>query len=144
MPDTIPRKPFRTTGGGYFALPTGPAAGTTVATSGSANTFGAFVEFSADPGADIYIVGVVAVGSGPGLYTRIDIATGAATSESSVGEAHMEGTTAAGERLPAYFPFPIPVANGTRIAVRAADEDAAAQNALITLICINQADVIGF
>ena len=150
MPDSTPQKPLRTSGGGYFLIPAGPAVGTQLTTSGSANTYGAYVQMTADAGAAIFIVGAVIDSLNQNIiYAQIDIATGGATSESSVGEFKWGSNAAAAladvKAIPAYtFPYAIPVADATRIAARAADEDGAAQTLNLTLICINQADVIGF
>ena len=137
----------KTASGGYFLIPAGPANSTTVASSASANTYGSYVEMIASTAAAIYIVGVlihsVATLTFALNYCQIQIGTGAAP-ETSVGEwKHgTEATGAVATLLPTVFPFPIPVATSTRIACQVADGDATARNWEVTLICINQADLV--
>lgn len=133
--------------GGYFLIPTGPSVGTTVQSSASANTYGSWVEMSASAPADLFIVGVrLANFGGVTSYITLDIGTGAGGAESSVGEIPFggmdPGTDSGLQGFTVMFPFPMPVASGTRIAARVADNVASAINASVTLICINQADVV--
>ena len=140
---------MKTSGGGYFLIPTGPSSGTTVADSATANTYGSWVEMSASAPADLYIVGVrlgYANVTAAVLYTQVDIGVGAAAAEASVGEIIFAGSDTgadSGTTVPTYtLPYPIPVASGARIACRTADNVASAHNYTVTLICINQADLV--
>ncbi len=130
--------------GGYYLIPAGPAVGTTVASSASANTYGSWTEMRAASGNALYIVGAVVKGLETVQYLQLDIGTGAAASESSVSESKFHGgaaSAAVGIDQTVYFPYPIAVAANIRIACRVADEDASAKNATITLIVVDQADV---
>lgn len=132
---------LKTANDGYFCVPTGPADGTTV-NSGGAGTYGSWTELLASAGADLYIVGFVIDGpnASPG-YCQVDIGTGAAASETSVGEWKVgtgNGNTNTAQMWN-LFPYAIPVASGTRIAARVAD--GGTHNWEIALICINQADL---
>lgn len=138
---------LKTAGGGYFLIPTGPSGGTTVQSSASANTYGSWVEMSASAPADLFIVGVRLRPTGATVtYVTLDIGTGAGGAESSIGEVPFGGFDGGADSgLQGYtvmFPFSVPVASGTRIAARVADDVASAINASVTLICINQADVV--
>ncbi len=145
----------KTSGGGYFLLPAGPANGKTVASSASANTYGSWVEMIASTAAAIFVLGVLVQpdqnASAVQQYVQVDIGTGAAASESSVGEikadTYEQASTGSGALAsfavgPAMFPYPIPVAASTRIACRSADGEAKANSHLVTLICINQSDLV--
>ena len=129
--------------GGYYLIPAGPATGTTVTSSSSADTYGSWTEMRAASGNALYIVGVMMRANASALYTQLDIGTGAAASETSVGETKLgnDGTASSGGFQTMYFPYPIAVAANTRIACRTADEDASARNANVTLIVVDQADV---
>ena len=137
----------KTASGGYFLIPAGPANSTSVSSSASADTYGSYVEMIASTAAAIYIVGVIinstATFTFAQNYCQIMIGTGAAP-ETAVGEWKIgsESTGASGKRTPTIFPFPIPVATSTRIACKTADADATARAWLITLVCINQADLV--
>jgi|GEM_PF-2878174 len=138
---------LKTAGGGYFLIPTGPAVGTAVASSATNNTYGSWVQMIASTGAAIYIVGVmINPPSGVALtYVQLDIGIGAAGAEVSVGEHYVGGppTSAAGWRpVSVYLPFPIPVPASTRIACRTANDGASSRSHLVTLMCINQADLV--
>lgn len=137
----------RASGGGNFLIPTGPAVGTTVASSASANTYGSWTEMTASTSAALYIVGVSIefedlTNAG---YIQLDIGTGAGGAESSVGETKVDpdGTAYGGGAFVPIIPW-IAVAASTRIACRTADVEAAANNHKITLHCINQSDVVTF
>lgn len=147
----------KTTGGGYFMIPAGPADGTSVAQSASANTYGSWVEMIASTSAAIFVVGVlvqpVVAAQATRQYVQVDIGTGAGGAESSVGEAKFDLAAAvAGGGAgpwsaavpPIIFPAPIPVAISTRIACRTASDEASANDHQVSLICINQADLVTF
>ena len=127
--------------GGYYLIPAGPTSGTTVTSSASADTYGSWTEMRAASGNALYIVGVMMRAHTNALYTQLDIGTGAAASETSVGETKLGNDGAADGFQTMYFPYPIAVAANTRIACRTADEDALARNATVTLIVVDQADV---
>lgn len=140
---------MKTSGGGYYTLPAMPSAGTSVTSSTSANTYGSWVEFRSASGNALYIVGMSIRGNEDiNSYLSVDIGTGAAASETSVGEVpvlgNLEGPNEGIPRTIAniVLPFPIPVAASTRIAVRTADEDAAARSVSIVLHVIDQADLV--
>ena len=133
---------LKTASGGYFLIPAGPAAGTTVTSSTSANTYGSWTQMTASTSAAIFIVGFHIRQQISTQYCQLDIGTGSAASETSVGETKTGAPGATTQfSHTAYFPAPIPVATATRIACRTADEDASARDHDITLICINQADL---
>lgn len=144
---------LKTSGGGYFLIPAGPATGTVVVSSTSANTYGSWVEMIASTTASLLVGGVTthwASGASPSntRYMQIDIAVGAVGDEVSVGEIKY-GTQAnnQAERQSdniVTLPFPIPIAGGVRVICRAADDNAAARNCQVTLLCINQSDVVKF
>lgn len=133
-----------TSGTGHFAIPTAPAAGTSV-TSGAANTFTTtYVQLIASTGAALYITGIfvesaTALG---GTYAIVQLATGAAASEVVIGQ-HLVALSTGSTTATGYKPIfpPIPVANATRIAVKTADS-VGAKATLITLECINQSNVV--
>lgn len=139
--------------GNYFLIPAGPAVGTTVTTSISGNTYGGWIEMVAATSAAVYVVGalvsVSAIYYDP-TYMQLDIGTGAAAAEVSIGEYKAEGNrnTRQDIRAPAQFTFmfPIPVPIGTRISCRTAsdvtDVYAIGMQCMVTLVCINQADVV--
>ncbi len=138
---------LKTSGGGYYLIPAGPSIGTS-ATS-SAGAYGSWVEMRAASGNALYIVGVsIQPNADGGLdYIQIDIGTGAAASETSVGEERTivrKRAGTAGESWGNYhmeFMYPIPVAASTRIACRVADDVGSLSHA-ITLHVIDQADVV--
>lgn len=136
----------KTTGGGYFMLPTGLATGTTVAASASANAYGLWVEMDASTAAALFVVGATVsnVDTANSVYLQLDIGVGEAASESSVGEWKFDYTESAdtdGAARQVLFPFPIPVAISTRITVRTADGEAVANAHKVTLICVLQTDL---
>ena len=136
--------------GNYFLIPAGPAAGTAVASSASANTYGAWVEMAASTSAAIFILGYNLTNPDQtnASYVQLDIGIGAGASEVSVGEVKTQengsSNIADGSNDDHWFTYPIPVATGTRIACRTADNEAGANAHLITLICINQSDLANF
>ena len=133
----------KTSSGGYFLIPSGPAAGVTVASSTSANTYGSWVELEDSTSAAIFIVGYIMRDSSFGAdYAQLDLGTGAEAAESSIGESYQPAGTAADLFRSEYFPFPIPVATSTRIAARTADNTTTAEGITVSLICINQADLV--
>lgn len=139
---------LKTSGGGYYLIPAGPAAGTGVSSSASADTYGSWVEMRSASGNALYIVGIeVQVADDSSVdYVQVDIATGAAASESSVGEAKIIARRhTIGVQWGTYkieLPYPIPVAASTRIACRTADDVASALSHVLTLHVIDQADVV--
>lgn len=130
---------LKTASGGFFLIPTGPSAGTVVASSATNNTYGSWVEMIASTSAAIYIVGII-VGLAPVTsitYVQLDIGTGAGGSETSIGEAKLN------DDAKFYtLPFPIPVAASTRIACRTANDGSTTVNWPVALLCINQADLV--
>lgn len=139
---------LKTAGAGYFQIPTQPAAGTSI-TGGAANVFSAaYVQMIASTAAAIYVVGVMMelTSTSKPTYANVRIATGGAGSETIVTDmvvSYSNTTGAAGTQLMGMvmFPFPIAVATATRIACKVADSVGALAH-LVTLICINQANVV--
>lgn len=135
---------LKTASGGYFLIPAGPTTGTTVA-SGTANAYGLWVEMDAVVSADIYVVGVLQSAEVANRnYIQIGIGVGAFPSEVSVGEVkYGKHETGSGYMFqPLMFPFPVPIASGVRLSLRTADSSTAV-SWILTLICINQADLVG-
>lgn len=139
---------MKTSGGGYYLIPAGPAVGTGVSSSASANTYGSWTELRAASGNALYVVGIdVQPANDGGLdYIQIDIGTGGAGSETSVGESKLiVRLHTASSQWGTYrieFPFPIPVAASTRIACRTADDVASGLSHVLTLHVIDQADLV--
>lgn len=138
----------RSTANGPFLIPAGPAAGTSVTQSASANTYGAWTQMSASaPGAMEIIGALFAPDSGNMAYAQLDIGVGAGGAEVSIGEAKAQrtfnsGTDGYGHITP--FLIPLKVAAGARVACRIASEAAAAVVWRVTLICILDADTESF
>lgn len=134
----------KTAGVGHFTIPTAPAAGASC-TSGAANVFTTtYVQLIASTAAALYITGIYVeeAAATAGTYIVVQLATGAAASETIIGQyliAPVTGSTVTRSYRP-IFP-PIPVATATRIACKTADS-VGAQAKLITLECIAQSNVI--
>lgn len=132
----------KTSGAGYFAIPTLPAVGTTVTTSASANTYGSWTEMTASTSAALYIVGIsINAASGTENYAALDIGTGAGGAESSVSSLPFNIAEGVTEAKTIMLPAWIAVAASTRIACRTAGSEAAARGFTVSLICINQSNV---
>lgn len=134
----------KTAGVGHFTIPTAPAAGVSC-TSGAANVLTTtYVQLIASTAAAIYITGIhiEAAAASAATYKLTQLATGGAGSETVVGQyltpMSTGSTVALGYRQ--IYP-PIPVATATRIACKTADS-VGSQATLITLECINQANVV--
>lgn len=141
---SFPRIRTATRGGGRFIIPTAPSSGTVVA-DGTAGAYGSWVEMIAATTNALFITAVsVAASDLTGVYLVLDIGTGAAASEVSVGEVvfGLESTgTGLGHRAE-LSGFPIPVPAGTRIACRCAT-DSGTESPQVWLECIDQADLPG-
>ena len=134
---------YKTASGGYFLIPAGPAAGTNVPKPASAATYGDWVEMEDSTAAALFIVGVnIEDVQNANAYLQVDIGVGAAASESSVSEVKRGELQSSGHNLPIMLPFPIPVAAGARIACRTAGSTAGADTIAVSLLCINQADLV--
>ena len=135
---------MKTSGGGYYLLPAGPAIGSAVADSATDDTYGAWVEMRAAAGNALFIVGVtIRANTAPGTtgdYAQLDIGTGAAASEVSIGEWYFPDIAIDSRNI--TLPFPIPVAATTRIAVRVADSETIINTYQVTLHVIDQADLV--
>lgn len=143
---TLPGGAMKTASGGYFLIPAGPSVGTSLTSDGNADTYGPWTEMIASTSAAIYIVGVAIrnIDLNNATYIVLDIGTGAALSESSVGEWPFHWTrdaSAAAAGHSVTLPYAIPVATSTRITCRVADAEAATNTHSVNLICINQADI---
>lgn len=132
-----------TRGGGRFIIPTGPGNGTTVADGLAA--YGSWVEMVAATTNALFITAVTIANSDlNSIWVQLDIGTGAAASEVSVGEIVFglsTSATANGVRAD-LSGFPIPVPAGTRIACRCAT-DIGTESPQVWLECIDQADLPG-
>ena len=133
----------KTAGVGHFTIPTAPAAGTSC-TSGLASVFTTtYVQLIASTAAAIFITGIyVERGSSAPTYLVVQLATGAAGSETIVGQhlIALPPTIAGALGYKSIIP-PIPVATATRISCKTADSIGSVA-ALITLECINQSNVV--
>lgn len=109
----------RTLGVGYVVLPTGPAAG--VAVTPGVAAYGSWVEMLATAATALFLVGAsVNQGSNTPDWAQFQIGVGAAASETVVTTWRVEPLVANQANGGALFPFPVPIAAGARIAVRAA------------------------
>jgi len=140
---------LKTASGGYFTIPAQPSSGTGVASDAAGNTYGLWTQMIAATAADIYIVGVrvnIAAATTGANSVALDIGVGAAASEVSIGEVPSPsmdpGTDSGTQGATTMLPYPIPVASGVRISCRTSQAEAASRTHVITLICINQADLV--
>lgn len=139
---------LKTSGGGYYLIPAGPSIGTSVSSSASADTYGSWTQMRAASGNALYIVGIdVKPADDSSLdYIQIDIGTGGAGSETSVGEAktiaRLHTISSQWGTYKIELPYPIPVAASTRIACRTADDVASGLSHVLTLHVIDQADLV--
>ena len=138
---------LKTAGVGHFQIPTAPAVGTAVAQSASANTFGSYVQMTASTSAALYITGIcitATLSAQSPNYVAVNIGTGGAGSETTV-DTQVAGLPNVGTVTTSIFiPIepPVPVANATRIACKTASDIASAISWKITLVCINQSNVV--
>ena len=124
---------------GYFLIPAGPAAGTSV-TPGS-GAYGSYTQMIDPTAAALYIVGVVLRSGATRDYVQGMIGVGAAAAEVAQAEFKFPRTGSNGELFTSLmFPIPIPVAAGARIAVKLGSTAVGAVNT--TLMCIAQVDVV--
>ena len=133
---------LKTSGTGFFTIPTGPSVGTGV-TSGAANTYGSYTQLIPSTSAALYVVGICIRNASSVQYAQIMLGTGGAGSETAVGEWKLFPTdataTAWGDVI--TLPFPIPVATATRIAAKTADNSGGSTHS-VTLLCINQSGLV--
>ncbi len=134
---------------GLNILPAGPARGTIVTSSASANTYGSWVQFIASASEDIYILGISHYAQNATTavyYGQISIGIGSAGSEieKAVIVNNYSATYSIGyvlnnaSRL--LIPFKVP--SGSRVAVRAADSLASALSHYIHLHIIAVSNVV--
>lgn len=135
---------YKTASGGYFLIPAGPSAGITVTKHANADTYGSWAEMEDSTAAALFIVGVLVedIGVSSFTYIQLDIGVGAAASEVSVGEVKRGEAAASGHNHPVMLPYPIPVAASARIACRMAANTAVTGSVVVSLLCINQADLV--
>lgn len=145
---------IKSSNNGMFSIPTAPSAGTAVAQSASANTYGSYVQMTASTSEADYIVAVryALTTTNQPSYLSVAIGTGGAGSETLVGIANcvpygetgatINGGSAAVINGRNEFPFPIPVAASTRIACKTASSIASALSWSIWLDCYKQADLV--
>jgi hypothetical protein len=140
----------KSSGAGPFTIPTAPSVGTAIAQSASANNFGSYVQTIASTANAIYITGVIvnlASGTNKPSYVNVQIGTGVAASEVTVGQIQIAGFQTSGVTgdvvgaIATIFP-PIPVATSTRIALKTASDVASALAWNVSLQCINQSLVV--
>lgn len=138
----------KTSNNGQFQLPAAPVIGTTITVSASANTYGSYAQMTASTGEADFITGITFVKTtlAGGVYVAFAIGTGAAASETVVGTVvfNQPSTTGSTMQITGYQPiFPwIPVANATRIAIKAADDIGSSGTYKVTLTLCKQADVV--
>lgn len=134
---------MKTSGGGYYLIPAGPAQGTSVTTSATDNAYGSWAELRSASGNALFIVGVAVYDTATPEYLQIDIGTGGAGSETSISEikVHPKVVDADVDQV-VILPFPVPVAANTRIACRSAGGGGGSTTSAITLYVIDQADLI--
>lgn len=137
--------------GAAFHIPAGPSSGTSVTTSATTDTYGNYVQLIASTSAALYIVGVCLTASSSqsnSSYAQVMLGTGAASSETNVGELSTTLISDGGSSIQGggYVPIwpPIPVAASTRIAAKAAATTVSSNvvTVKVKLYCINQADVV--
>lgn len=134
-------------GAGYFTIPAGPAAGTVVASSATANTYGSSVELSASAPNDLYIIGVAAgmADGNTNFYGDVDLRYDASLA-SSLGKIRVLdsfGTSASSGLYSQvnYLPFPIAIPAGTRLGARTSDARTGAVSWRLRLLCVKQSDL---
>lgn len=134
---------MKTSGGGYYLIPAGPAQGTSVTTSATDNAYGSWAELRSASGNALFIVGVAVYDTATPEYLQIDIGTGGAGSEASISEikVHPKVVDADVDQV-VILPFPVPVAANTRIACRSAGGAGGSTTSAITLYVIDQADLV--
>jgi hypothetical protein len=140
---------LKTSGVGYDTLPAMPAAPTSV-TPGTSNGWGSWVQFRAAAGNAIYVVGAfistrfsVAPTTLIGLAVQIGI--GGAGAESAIGTIDVPpnpGGSVNTSGQVVFFPFPIPVAASTRVAARASYSTTTAPTVGITLMVLEQSNLV--
>jgi hypothetical protein len=133
----------KTIGAGFYTLPTAPSSGTTVASAASVDTYGSWVEMSASVAADLVIVGYRIQSGFNTAYVQLDIGTGAASSETSRGEAlplcTIDTSYSDGNQL--LLPIPIGVSAGTRLVCRTADSHGTSLSHKVNLLVANEPDL---
>lgn len=133
---------LKTANDGQYIIPAGPSNGTTVASAAGADTYGSWVEMDASLSEDVYIIGAVINSPSALVYLVLDIGTGAAASETSIGEVPFgpQGANDEGTSHVVIEPK-IPVTSGTRLACRTADSSGSSISTTVRLWVIAQADV---
>lgn len=136
MPNWGARSPVAKSPGRYL-LPTGPAVGTVVASPAGANAFGSWVQFSAAVSEDTDVVAIALLTgdvTNP-TYVEVQIGFGAVAAEAALDTFHVaQNSSGTHWWIPVSPPIRIP--SGARLAVRTADDEAGANNHLVTLHCI--------
>lgn len=141
----------KTAGAGHFNIPAAPAAGVAVAQAASANTYSTSFVAVGTTAAAVYVTGVlVAVPATTAVptYINVQLATGSVSGATAVGQYVMPvGPVVAQASLTAYTVYrpiipPIPVATTIQICAKTATSVASAIGHLVTLECINQANVV--
>lgn len=139
---------LKTQNNGYYQIPTAPAVGVSVS-SGVANTYGSWAEIISSTAEAIYIAGISLTWdtgtTGAPTYVNVALATGAALSESQIGEISHPGYDPGADAgllgHVVWLPALIPVATSTRIAAKSADSLAGTDLYRIALVVVAQADV---
>ncbi len=130
---------MKTQAPGIYVLPDLTSDGYDVDSSASADTYGSWQQAIASTSEAFYIVGIMVDTQGLALYTQLQIGVGASASEAV--QATMPLIVVA-ERRHWSLPFPIPIASGARVALKAADEDAAARDYDVWLMVSAQSDLV--
>lgn len=140
---------LKTQNAGYTSFPAALTGGVTTAQSASANTYGSYVQLTASTPAAVWLVGIhvyLQTSTNTPNYLDVAIGTGAAASESIVGTFRLPTSPGGGSTIStsflAFFPFPIGVANGVRIASKTASDTASALGWRITLLYVLQTDLV--
>src|SRR5882724_6550789 len=138
---------IKSSNNGPFVIPTAPSAGTAVAQSASANTYGTVTQMIASTAEADYIIGITveATTTQVPTYLSVQLYTGAGNTvvaTITIPVPFTAGGASTQVGLQFEFPFPIPVATATKISVATASSAASAISWNVWLIMHKQADLI--
>lgn len=147
----------KVTGSGYLVMPAA-ATGIDPANAGTAWNNGAWSELTSSTGEDRSVIGVIygwdAQDNNTLVQAEIDIGTGGAGSETAVStvpaykQRSMTGSfnsailTGSDDHTPVFFPAPIEITSGTRVAVRVRSSDTGLEPADIRLIYVKKTELV--
>ena len=143
MPDkdvTLGGNGLKTQAPGTYLLPDLTSTGYDADSSATAYTYGSWVEAIASVSEDLYVLAVLIDGTSV-VDGQLQIGVGAGAAEvvqATLGFYSLDASS----RETFTFPFPVPIASGVRLALRVADEDAAARDWDVWLLCIAQSDLV--